>query len=75
MIFIMSLKNKSFFDDEKLIIIKDASEKIRNEIENLIQKKIDNVKIILVSATLDKKSKLRNLFEKNESLVYIAFYL
>ena len=73
--FYNSILSQSFFDDEKLIIIKDASEKIRNEIENLIQKKIDNVKIILVSATLDKKSKLRNLFEKNESLVSIAFYL
>ena len=73
--FYNSILSQSFFDNEKLIIIKDASEKIRNEIENLIQKKIDNVKIILVSATLDKKSKLRNLFEKNESLVSIAFYL
>ena len=73
--FYNSILSQSFFDDEKLIIIKDASEKIRNEIENLIQKKIDNVKIILVSTALDKKSKLRNLFEKNESLVSIAFYL
>ena len=73
--FYNSILSQSFFDDEKLIIIKDASEKIRNEIENLIQKKIDNVKIILVSAVLDKKSKLRNLFEKNESLVSVAFYL
>ena len=73
--FYNSILSQSFFDNEKLIIIKDASEKIRNEIENLIQKKIDNVKIILVSAVLDKKSKLRNLFEKNESLVSVAFYL
>ena len=73
--FYNSILSRSFFDDDKLIIIKDASEKIRNEIENLIQKKIDNVKIILVSAALDKKSKLRNLFEKNESLVSVAFYL
>ena len=73
--FYNSILSQSFFDDKKLVIIKDASEKIRNEIENLIQKNIDNVKIILVSAVLDKKSKLRNLFEKNESLVSIAFYL
>ena len=73
--FYNSILSQSFFDNEKLIIIKDASEKIRNEIENLIQKKIDNVKIILVSAVLDKKSKLRNLFEKNENLVSVPFYL
>ena len=72
--FYNSILSQSFFDNEKLIIIKDASEKIRNEIENLIQK-IDNVKIILVSAVLDKKSKLRNLFEKNENLVSVPFYL
>ena len=73
--FYNSVLSQSFFDNKKLIIIKNVSEKIRNEIENLIQKKIDNVKIILVSAVLDKKSKLRNLFEKNENLVSVPFYL
>ena len=58
----------SFFEENKLIIIKDVSDKIRPEIENMIQKKIDNVLIILISDILDKKSKLRNLFEKDKKV-------
>ena len=65
----------SFFEENKLIIIKDVSDKIRSEIESVIEKKIDNVLIILISNVLDKKSKIRNLFEKDKKLVSIPFYL
>ena len=65
----------SFFEENKLIIIKNVSDKIRSEIENIIEKEIDNVLIILISDILDKKSKLRNLFEKNKKLVSVPFYL
>ena len=66
--------SKSFFEKNKLIIIKDASDKIKNEIEILREKNLDDIKIILISDILDKKSKLRNLFEKEKDLVSIAFY-
>ena len=66
--------SKSFFEKNKLIIIKDASDKIKNEIEVLKEKNLDDIKIILISNMLDKKSKLRNLFEKGKDLVSIAFY-
>lgn len=66
--------SKSFFEKNKLIIIKDASDKIKNEIEVLKEKNLDDIKIILISNMLDKKSKLRNLFEKEKDLVSIAFY-
>ena len=66
--------SKSFFEKNKLIIIKDASDKIKNEIEVLKEKNLDDIKIILISNILDKKSKLRNLFEKEKDLVSIAFY-
>ena len=66
--------SKSFFEKNKLIIIKDASDKIKNEIEILKEKNLDDIKIILISNILDKKSKLRNLFEKEKDLVSIAFY-
>ena len=65
----------SFFEENKLIIIKDVSDKIRFEIERIIEKKIENVLIILISGILDKKSKIRNLFEKDKKLVSIPFYL
>ena len=68
------VRSKSFFEKNKLIIIKDASDKIKNEIEILREKNLDDIKIILVSDVLDKRSKLRNLFEKEIDLVSIAFY-
>ncbi|PDH18376.1 MAG: DNA polymerase III subunit delta [Pelagibacterales bacterium MED-G44] len=66
--------SKSFFEKNKLIIIKDASDKIRDEIEILKSKKLDEIKIVLICSVLDKKSKLRNLFEKEKDLISIAFY-
>ena len=64
----------SFFEKNKLIIIKDASDKIKDEIVILKEKKLDDIKIVLISNLLDKRSKLRNLFEKDKDLVSIAFY-
>ena len=66
--------SKSFFENKKLIIIKDASDKIKEDIEVLKEKILDDIKIIFISGVLDKKSKLRNLFEKDNDLVAIAFY-
>ena len=72
--FYNQIKSKSFFDNKKLIIITDASDKIKEEIENLLELKLDDISIILVSKILEKKSKLRALFEKNNKLITIPFY-
>jgi DNA polymerase-3 subunit delta len=69
-----TILNGSFFDDDKLIIIERASDKILETIEELIEKKIDNIKIILKSNILEKKSKLRKFFEKSNFAVTIPFY-
>ena len=67
--------NKSLFDNDKIIIINRCTEKITKIIEELIDKNIDDIILMLNSETLDKKSKLRNLFEKSKNkLVSIAFY-
>ena len=66
--------NKSLFDNEKLIIISRVTEKILNFIKELNEKEIADVKIILNSNQLDKKSKLRNYFEKDRKLIIIPFY-
>ena len=66
--------NKSFFDNEKFIIINRASNKILDLIEELIENKIADLKIIIKTTALDKKSKLRNYFEKNKLTVITAFY-
>ncbi len=72
--FYNQILSKSFFEKNKLIIIKDVSEKIKEVIEYLKEKKLEDIKIVLISNILDKKSKLRNLFEKEKKLVSIAFY-
>ena len=69
-----SILNKSFFDNEKLIIIDRASDKILKIIEDIIEKKIDDLKIILTAGILEKKSKLRNFFEKDKNLISIPVY-
>lgn len=69
-----SIYNKSFFEDDKLIIIEQATDKIFTLIKKIIEKKIHNLKLIIKSSNLDKKSKLRNFFEKENSVVIIPFY-
>ena len=68
-----SLYTKSFFDQERVILIDNISEKIKTEIEKILEKKINDI-LILISQNLEKKSKLRNLFEKEKNLVCIPVY-
>lgn len=69
-----SLTTKSFFENEKIIIVKNATDKILNIIKDIIKKELTEIIIILDSEILDKRSKLRNLFEKEKDLACIAFY-
>jgi len=73
-IFFNSVLTKSFFDNEKLIIINRATDKIRTIIEELMEKNPEDIQIILNSKNLEKKSTLRKLFEKEKSIVCIPFY-
>ena len=66
-------KNISLFAKEKIIIINQADDKVVSEMEYLLETK-ENVKIILISDLLDKKSKLRSLFEKKTNLATIPCY-
>jgi len=69
-----SVLNRSFFEEDKLIIINRASDKIKNILEEIIEKQIDNLIIIVKSGILEKKSKLRNFFEKEKNAIAIAYY-
>jgi len=73
-IFFNNIFNKSFFDNEKLIIINRATDKIKTIIEELIEKNPEDIQIILNSKNLEKKSSLRKLFEKEKSIACIPFY-
>ena len=72
--FYNEILSKSFFEDKKLIIIKDTTDKLINEIGVLKDKKLDDIKIVCISSVLEKKSKLRNFFEKEKDLISVAFY-
>ena len=66
--------NKSFFEHDKLILISRSSDKILELIEEIIEKKTPDLKIIIKSGVLDKKSKLRSFFEKNKNAIAVPFY-
>ena len=72
--FYNELISKSFFEKEKLIIVNRATDKIKNIIEEIIEKDISDLVLVLNSNTLIKKSKLRNLFEKNKHTICVPFY-
>lgn len=69
-----NIVNKSFFENDKLIIISRATDKIKNILEEIITKKIDDLIIIVKSGMLEKKSKLRSFFEKEKNTIAIAYY-
>ena len=57
--FISNLMNKSLFDDNKLIIISRASDNILKFVSEIIERKIDKIKIIINSDNLEKKIKIK----------------
>jgi DNA polymerase III subunit delta len=72
--FYNNIFSQSFFEKKKLIIINNATEKIKNEIELILAKNIEDITLIFLSNILEKKSKLRNLFEKDKNLICVAVY-
>jgi len=66
--------NKSFFEDNKLIIINRATDKILKVIEQIIDNQADDYKIIIKAGLLEKKSKLRYFFENNKKTIVVPFY-
>ena len=72
--FIESILSGSLFENEKVIIIKRATDKIIKIIEELSAKNIEHLMIIISAESLNKKSKLRSFFEKEKKYVCVAFY-
>ena len=66
--------SKSLFEEKKMYIISRVSDKILKYISEIVERSIDDIFIILKSNILEKKSKIRSLFEKNKNLVTIPFY-
>ena len=72
--FIESILSKSLFESEKIIIIKRVTDKILKIIDEIDSKNIEDIKNILNADNLEKKSKLRSLFEKDKKYVCVPFY-
>ena len=60
--FEQSITSKSFFENEKLIIINRASDKILNIIESIFEKNLPDTTFILKSGNLEKKIKAKKFF-------------
>ena len=73
-IFFESILSNSLFENEKSIVINRGSDKIYEILINLIKRNIDGITIIINANVLEKKSKLRKLFEKEKNLACIATY-
>ena len=72
--FVSNLLNKSFFEEEKIIIISRGSDKILKLVEEIVNNKIEDIKLVINCGLLDKKSKIRTFFEKNKNTICIPFY-
>jgi len=72
--FFNELLSNSFFEEEKIILINRATDKLTEIIVFILEKNIDDIIIIINSESLEKKSKLRALFEKQNQLVVVPFY-
>ena len=69
-----NIYSKSFFENEKLILVSEVTDKSVDLIKQIISDNISDVKIILIAKRLDKKSKIRNLFEKEKITLIVPFY-
>ena len=72
--FIESIFSQSLFENKKNVIIKRATDKILKIIEEILEKKIEDLNLIINSNNLEKRSKLRSFFEKNKDLICIPVY-
>tara|TARA_B100000963_G_scaffold351031_1_gene362058 strand:+ start:3449 stop:4432 length:984 start_codon:yes stop_codon:yes gene_type:complete len=70
--FLNEIFNLSLFETEKVIFINYASDKVLPIIERI--EKEEQHKIYLFSEVLDKKSKLRNYFEKSKKTAAVPCY-
>ena len=64
----------SLFDEKKVIIVNRIDDKLIQVIEDITLKKLNDILIFFIADKLEKKSKVRNFFEKNKNLVCIACY-
>ncbi len=67
------VNNVSLFTSKKIFVIDQVNDKLSSIVED-ISKKIDTNILFLFAEILDKKSKIRNYFEKSKECAAIACY-
>ena len=72
--FISTLLTKSLFEESKLIIISRGTDKLKEFVEEILERDEIDAKIIIKSLNLEKKSKLRNLCEKEKKVICTPVY-
>ena len=73
-ILIKNLENSSLFNAKKIIFLHEITDKVFNHIYNLKNLINSENRVFILSNILDKKSKIRALFEKETFLACIACY-
>jgi DNA polymerase III subunit delta len=71
--FFIEISNTSLFENKKIYFIDKISDKFLDILIE-IEAKIDNQKVYLFSDVLDRKSKIRNFFEKSKDYKVIPCY-
>ena len=73
-IFYNQVFTSSFFESKKILIVSQITNKFEAAINSILGRTNEDTAIILVADILEKKSKIRSLFEKNKQLICIPFY-
>ena len=73
-LFYENIFNNSLFEANKIIFLHEATDKIFNIVNECLNKLDQNIKLYIIANNLDKKSKLRQLFEKSQNEVAIPLY-
>ena len=73
--FYNSIYSGSLFSNKKIITINNGTDKIIKQLKDIVEKSPENVFLIIFAGVLEKKNKLRNLFEKNIKTLCIPCYL
>jgi len=73
--FYNSIYSGSLFSNKKIITINAGTDKIIKQINDIADKCPENIFLIIFADVLEKKSKLRNFFEKNLKTLCIPCYL
>ena len=72
--FISSISTRSLFENSRLIIISRVTDKFINLLHDILEKELLEIKIILKSTILEKKSKIRTIFEKEKKIICTPVY-